>query len=197
MIDKKRFLDEIPVPGKTDDSYDSITRQYSYNLQPEVNELLREFRTVLDDYTNKDGLERVMMTEGYVGNEELMEYYGNIDQQTGIGDISHMPINFCLLSDFKTDQFDVCPLKLKNTLCSYLDSCKEKSAWPNFSLGNHDCPRSTTRFGSEAGSFAMNALLLFLPGTPLTYYGEEIGMLDNKGEQSRKYYECGIFVKII
>ena len=91
-----------------------------------MNELLREFRRVLDDYTNKDGLERVMMTEGYVGNEELMEYYGNIDQQTGIGDISHMPINFCLLSDFKTDQFDVCPLKLKNTLCSYLDSCKEK-----------------------------------------------------------------------
>ena len=132
--------------------------------------------------------------KGYVGNEELMEYYGNVEQETGIGDISHMPINFCLLSDFKTDQFDVCPLKLKNTLCSYLDSCKEKNAWPNFSLGNHDCPRSTTRFGSEAGSFAMNALLLFLPGTPLTYYGEEIGMLDNKGEQSKKYYKCGFFL---
>lgn len=135
--------------------------------------------------------------KGYVGNKELMEYYGNIDNQTGMGDISHMPINFCLLSDFKTDQFDVCPLKLKDALCSYLDSCKEKNAWPNFSLGNHDCPRSTTRFGSEAGSFAMNALLLFLPGTPLTYYGEEIAMLDNKGEQSRKYFNCGIFVKII
>ena len=45
MIEKKRFLDEKPVPGKTDDSYDSVTRQYSYNLQPEVNQLLREFRT--------------------------------------------------------------------------------------------------------------------------------------------------------
>ena len=42
---KKRLLDEKPVPGKTHDSYDSVTRQYSYNLQPEVNELLREFRT--------------------------------------------------------------------------------------------------------------------------------------------------------
>ena len=52
------------MPGKLDDSYDSVTRQYSYNLQPEVNELLREFRKLLDDYTNKDGLERVMMTEG-------------------------------------------------------------------------------------------------------------------------------------
>ena len=137
-------------------------------------------------YVNLISNKQMKHFKGYVGNEDLMEYYGNVEQETGIGDISHMPINFCLLSDFKTDQFDVCPLKLKNTLCSYLDSCKEKSAWPNFSLGNHDCPRSTTRFGSEAGSFAMNALLLFLPGTPLTYYGEEIGMLDNKGEQSIK-----------
>ena len=46
MIDEqKRFLDEKPVPGKLEDSYDNVTHQFSYNLQPEVNELLREFRT--------------------------------------------------------------------------------------------------------------------------------------------------------
>ena len=30
----------------------------------------------------------------------------------------------------------------------------------------------------------MNALLLLLPGTPITYYGEEIGMVDNVGDMS-------------
>ena len=37
------------------------------------------------------------------------------------------------------------------------------------------------RFGVQLGSYGMNALLLMLPGTPLTYYGEEIGMKDNSG----------------
>ncbi len=69
-------------------------------------------------------------------------------------------------------------------MTSYLEACKEIGAWPNFSLGNHDCPRGTTRFGLQLGQHGMNALLLLLPGTPLTYYGEEIGMLDNAGDMS-------------
>ena len=43
-----------------------------------------------------------MMTEGYVSSKELIEYYGTIDSSDGIGDISQLPINFCLVSDFKS-----------------------------------------------------------------------------------------------
>lgn len=42
-------------------------------------------------------------------------------------------------------------------------------------VGNHDRPR----IGSSAGRIyvrAINMMLLTLPGTPTTYYGEEIGM---------------------
>ena len=43
--------------------------------------------------------------------------------------------------------------------------------------GNHDTSRVATRV-SEKFVNAVNMLLLLLPGTPFTYYGEEIGMHD-------------------
>ena len=47
---------------------------------------------------------------------------------------------------------------------SYLSACKKSKAWPNFSVGNHDSPRITTRFGITLGKSAINALLMLLPG---------------------------------
>jgi glycosidase len=44
-------------------------------------------------------------------------------------------------------------------------------------LGNHDNSRIATRVGPENVNIA-NALLLLLGGTPIVYYGEEIGMED-------------------
>ena len=67
---------------------------------------------------------------------------------------------------------------------AYLSKCREHNAWPNFSLGNHDSPRGTTRFGPKIANDVMITLVLLLPGTPITYYGEEIGMLDNKGDMA-------------
>ena len=44
-------------------------------------------------------------------------------------------------------------------------------------MGNHDNSRVSTRMGEDLVN-AVNMLLLTLPGTPTTYYGEEIGMND-------------------
>ena len=46
-----------------------------------------------------------------------------------------------------------------------------------FQLGNHDNNRISDRIGPEFVD-AANMLLLTLPGTPTTYYGEEIGLKD-------------------
>jgi len=52
-------------------------------------------------------------------------------------------------------------------------------AWPNFQLGNHDVGRVASRLGSDLVD-AMNMIYMLLPGTPITYYGEELGMVDAK-----------------
>ncbi len=44
-------------------------------------------------------------------------------------------------------------------------------------LGNHDQNRMTKKKGAEF-TRVLNMLLLLLPGTPTTYQGEEMGMLD-------------------
>lgn len=57
-----------------------------------------------------------------------------------------------------------------------------------FKLGNHDCARVASRIGKENVKLA-NALCLLLGGTPITYYGEEIGM-ENLDYDSISFENC-------
>lgn len=47
--------------------------------------------------------------------------------------------------------------------------------WSNWVLGSHDVPRISAKMGPHLVN-ALNMVLLLLPGTPTTYYGEELGM---------------------
>ena len=61
-------------------------------------------------------------------------------------------------------------------------------AWPNFCLGNHDHPRVATRLGSDKVD-PLNMIIMMLRGTPFTYYGEELGMVDgSSGSGNRDAY---------
>lgn len=60
-------------------------------------------------------------------------------------------------------------------------------------MGNHDRPRVGSRFGEEKIDF-MNTLVMTLPGIGFSYYGEEIGMLDNRDiswEDTQDPQACG------
>jgi glycosidase len=72
-------------------------------------------------------------------------------------------------------------LQLNSIISNYLTSLPNPGAWPNFNLGNHDRQRVATRLGHDLVD-VLNMVTMLLPGTPITYYGEEIGMVDGKLE---------------
>lgn len=128
-----------------------------------IHNLTRSWRRLFDSY----GGDRFMVGEIYDPVEEVIKYYGED------GDEFDFPFNFFLLGNKNWTGIAV-----NNTISYWLDNLPE-GAWPNWVLGNHDNSRVASRVGHHLAK-AMNVLLLTLPGTPITYYGEEIFMTDLK-----------------
>ena len=125
--------------------------------QPEVHPIVRAFRALLDQYP-----QRVMMGEIDLPFAELMTYYG-IQR-----DECHLPTNFSLIHTRWT------VAAVRRVIDDYLASLPV-GAWPNWVLGNHDQRRLASRLGQPQARVA-TLLLLTLPGTPVWYYGDEIGL---------------------
>jgi len=125
--------------------------------------VVKEWREVLNEYEKKDGLHRIMMVEINETIAKTVEYYS-------VG--ADIPFNFELFKiDPKSSVKDIHEL-IKN----WLNGVPE-SKWPNWIIGNHDQPRIANRTSGELID-AYNMINLLLKGTPLTYYGEELGMVD-------------------
>jgi alpha-glucosidase len=139
-------------------TYDELLPVYSTD-QPEVHEIIRKMREVLDSYG-----ERMMIGEIYLPIHKLMSYYG-VDNKG-----AHLPFNFQLLS-LPWDSRQIA------TAIDEYEGVLPDDGWPNWILSNHDNPRITSRVGVEQAKVAA-VMLLTLRGTPTVYYGDEIGMRD-------------------
>lgn len=139
-------------------TYDKLLPVYSTD-QPEVHEIIRKMRDVLDSYE-----ERMMIGEIYLPIHKLISYYG-VDNKE-----AHLPFNFQLL----TLQWDA--QKIAAAIDEY-EGALPTEGWPNWILSNHDNPRIASRVGRDQARVAA-VLLLTLRGTPTIYYGDEIGMRD-------------------
>ena len=144
--------------------YDSQEHLYDKG-HPDVHGVYRQFRAVLDEYSNP--APRMSVGEIHIFDwDEWASYYGN--PQDGFE--FHLPFNFSLL---KT-AWDAGAVR---QAVDEIEAALPSWAWPNYVLGNHDEGRIATRFGAEQARVAA-LLLLTLRGTPTIYYGEEIGMSD-------------------
>uniref|UniRef100_A0A3B4AIN6 Amino acid transporter heavy chain SLC3A1 n=1 Tax=Periophthalmus magnuspinnatus TaxID=409849 RepID=A0A3B4AIN6_9GOBI len=131
-----------------------------------LHDLLREWRAEMDVYSREPGRYRFLVIESYDYHEieKTMMYYSTPLVKEG-----DFPFNFYLLDlPQNTSGFWV------KHLVDLWMSNMPKGQWPNWVVGNHD----RARIGTSVAPYvrAINMMLLTLPGTATTYYGEEIGM---------------------
>uniref|UniRef100_A0A9J7YZC8 Amino acid transporter heavy chain SLC3A1 n=1 Tax=Cyprinus carpio carpio TaxID=630221 RepID=A0A9J7YZC8_CYPCA len=160
-------VDTDQDPSTVDTEFE-LYHDYTYTQQG-LHEILTNWRIDLDAYSREPGRYRFMVVECYDYEEidKTMRYYG-----TSYVTESDFPFNFYLL--YLPD--DLSGNQAKSLVHLWMSNMP-KGKWPNWVVGNHDKPR----IGSSAGTEyirAINMLLLTLPGTPTTYYGEEIGMVN-------------------
>lgn len=110
-----------------------------------------------------------MFTEQYLDTiEETIAYYGTDEKP-----VAHFPFNFDLVR-FVNGSSDA------NAFAYYIDEWYTKipaGRTVNWVIGNHDNKRIGTRYGEDAVD-KLNMLIMLLPGSVVSYYGEEIGMID-------------------
>ncbi|BES96501.1 alpha-glucosidase [Nesidiocoris tenuis] len=165
--------DEPPIPGCTPaGSWECYNHIYTQN-QNSTYDVTNHFAAVLnEDNKSFSAAPKVQFIEAYTDTESVNRYYQSK---------STVPFNFLMISNVKRDTN---AKSLEQQVQQYLKSLPA-NAWPNWVIGNHDNSRIGTRMGPELID-AMNMLLLLMPGTAISYNGEEIGMTDGVVKPSER-----------
>jgi alpha-glucosidase len=142
-------------------AYGDPVQKRIYNTKlPEVHDVLRGLRKIADEYN------AVLIGETWTADiAELNRYYGQGNNEL------QLPMDFLFTTVNKLS-----PAEFRKQIAA-VDSA---SGWPTFVISNHDIVRSYDRYGdgvhNDQIAKLMAGLYLTLRGTPIMYYGEEIGM---------------------
>ena len=165
LFEDPKLKDNPTLPGKNEFG-DPQMKNVNNDKLPEVHEELRRLRKVTDE--NKQVLIGETWTESI---DELKAYYGAHNDEV------QMPMDFM----FATVN------KLSAPEFRRQIGLAESAGWPVFVLSNHDIPRAYTRYGdgihNEQIAKLMAGMMLTLRGTPILYYGEELGMATHPPER--------------
>jgi alpha-glucosidase len=127
---------------------------------PDIMDFVGGIRRVVAAYPR----ECVLIGEVYLKTGEIAPYYGD-----ALGGLQ-LPTNFNLL----WTPWKAAPIL--EVIAAY-EAILPAGAWPDWVMGNHDQSRVASRLGPAQARIAM-VLLLTLRGTPILYYGEELGLQD-------------------
>ena len=144
--------------------------------QPEMHPLLRRFRKLLGRRPGRTSVGEVTLEWGQDSTLPA-SYQGNNDEL-------HMTFNFAFFfSKWSAEHFGSVIRRWEEALSG--------DSWPCYTLSNHDFKRHISRYGTlseretESRARVAAAMLLTLRGTPFLYYGEEIGMREQRVSRAR------------
>jgi alpha-glucosidase len=154
-------LKDNPILKPGTNAFGDPIEESRYNGKlPEVHDVLRGLRKVADENN------AVLIGETWTADvAELNRYYGESNNEL------QLPMDFLFTTVNKLS-----PAEFRKQIAE-VDAA---SGWPTFVISNHDIVRSYDRYGdgkhNDEIAKLMAALYLTLRGTPIMYYGEEIGM---------------------
>ncbi|OEV03026.1 glycoside hydrolase family 13 protein [Streptomyces oceani] len=164
-------LPDSPDPHADERSRDSVN-PLAWN-QPEVHEVWRRWRAVCEEYTARDGHDRLLVGEVSVPSAQEHAQYIRPDEL-------HQAFFFDLLSaPWDADAF-------RKSIDEAIRDIAGTGSTTTWVLNNHDQVRSVTRYAGEPGlessglgsdrARAAALLMLALPGAAYVYQGEELGL---------------------
>ncbi|MDJ0648844.1 MAG: alpha-glucosidase [Xenococcaceae cyanobacterium MO_188.B19] len=178
VYSKDKYYRYNPVKFDSNDNnkYNNLHHLYDKDL-PENHQIIREIRKIIDKYE-----ERVLIGETFI-NSTLYEsaiFYGINNDEL------HLPFTF----EFPFSPWY--PGSIQREIAKK-ELITPKEAWASYFLDNHDIPRHLSRWvecslcTNQLGiAQAAAAILLTVRGTPILYYGQEIGMVDNEDIPAEK-----------
>ncbi|MFE6856572.1 alpha-amylase family glycosyl hydrolase, partial [Streptomyces sp. NPDC057674] len=162
------------LPDSDDPTADERTRDSVNPLawnQPEVHDVWRRWRAVCEEYTARDGIERLLVGEVSVPTAREHALYVRPDEL-------HQAFFFDLLSA----PWDAAAFRA--VIDEALRDIAGTGSTVTWVLNNHDQVRTVTRYAGGPGAEHVGAararaaalLMLALPGAAYVYQGEELGL---------------------
>ena len=162
LFEDPSLHDNPVLPGKNKLGDPNTDEKYNKKL-PEIHDVMKKLRSTADESG------AVLIGETWTKNiDELKEYYGQHNDEL------QMPMDFLFTT---VDRLS--PTEFRRQIAAVDAS----GGWPVYVLSNHDKVRAYNRYGdgknNDAIAKLMAAFYLTLRGSPIMYYGEEIGMENN------------------
>jgi len=137
--------------------------KYTVN-QPETLSLAKEIRKLIDSYQP----ERFLLGEIFADDQTKRKYLGELEDG----------LNLVFSWDLPDSRIDA--VSLRKVIMKYEEEFPDPYR-PVYVLGNHDRKRVYSRAGENIQLAKLLAVLIFTArGVPVTYYGEEIGMVEGE-----------------